>query len=335
MGCNHFSGDGAKMNNLKTSVVMTTFNGEFYLREQLDSLRTQTKKIDEVLIFDDGSTDNTESLIRKYIEDFNLAGWQYLKNHENKGWKRNFFEGINQATGDVIFPCDQDDIWLEDKIEYMSDCFLKDGNIDVLVGRYDKFFMEENKNEGVGKKVALFVDKLGDVVYRKKRNDGRFCREKFQKSFLHVEPGCCMAIRKDFVQSIREYWIPELGHDSFYTFFSKIKGTYYLLNKTVIKWRQHFGSASRPTTRKKMTRLNEIECNENLFQKLNLYINKKGIYDKNKEKIILKAQKWNKLRKSFLKSPSISKGLKLIWYFDFYERRRAFITDWIYAYMKE
>lgn len=53
---------------LTTSVVMATYNGEKYIIEQLKSLRDQTKLIDEVLIYDDGSQDKTADLIRKFIE---------------------------------------------------------------------------------------------------------------------------------------------------------------------------------------------------------------------------------------------------------------------------
>ena len=57
---------------MKTSVVMSTYNGERYIFEQLESLRKQTMKPDEVLIFDDGSSDSTVSLVSKYIQDNNI-----------------------------------------------------------------------------------------------------------------------------------------------------------------------------------------------------------------------------------------------------------------------
>ena len=60
----------------KISVVMTTYNGQKYLLEQLESLRNQTFKIDEVIIMDDCSQDETPNLIRKYIADNDLKGWK-------------------------------------------------------------------------------------------------------------------------------------------------------------------------------------------------------------------------------------------------------------------
>lgn len=69
----------------KISVVMTTYNGKKYLLEQLESLRNQTLKIDEVIIMDDCSKDETPELIRKYIIDNNLSGWKLIENQTNQG----------------------------------------------------------------------------------------------------------------------------------------------------------------------------------------------------------------------------------------------------------
>ena len=97
---------------MKLSIVLSTYNGEAYITEQLDSILNQTRKADEVLIFDDCSTDNTPQIIEQFISGHNLTTWKFAVNHENKGWKRNFMEGIWSTSGDLVFPCDQDDIWI-------------------------------------------------------------------------------------------------------------------------------------------------------------------------------------------------------------------------------
>ena len=72
------------MNNiLTTSVVMTTYNGEQFVYDQLYSLFKQTRKIEEVLIFDDGSTDNTVSIIETFINKNGLSNWKVFINKEN------------------------------------------------------------------------------------------------------------------------------------------------------------------------------------------------------------------------------------------------------------
>lgn len=69
---------------MKTSVVMTTYNGERFLPEMLESLRNQTRKIDELLIFDDGSTDSTVCLIENYIDKYGLENWKIRQNEINR-----------------------------------------------------------------------------------------------------------------------------------------------------------------------------------------------------------------------------------------------------------
>ena len=78
---------------MKVSVVMTTYNGIRFLKEMLDSLKNQTRKIDEVIICDDRSTDNTVEFINEYIEVYNLKNWKITVNHQNLGWEKNFLNG--------------------------------------------------------------------------------------------------------------------------------------------------------------------------------------------------------------------------------------------------
>lgn len=98
---------------------MTSYNGDKYIEEQLQSILDQTRCPDEVLVFDDVSTDHTVSIIKNFIERNNLKTWHLVENEKNLGWKLNFFEAIKRVTGDIIFFSDQDDIWMPDKIEKM------------------------------------------------------------------------------------------------------------------------------------------------------------------------------------------------------------------------
>lgn len=110
---------------MKTSVVIATYNGEEYIEEQLETIKDQTRIVDEVLVFDDLSQDGTVLLIKNFIEKYGLSNWNLIVNKVNKGYSRNFYEGICKATGDIIFCCDQDDIWDKRKIENMVTFFEK------------------------------------------------------------------------------------------------------------------------------------------------------------------------------------------------------------------
>ncbi len=100
--------------NGTVSVVMATYNGATHLAAQLDSIAAQTRQPDELLIADDGSTDDTCDLLAAFA-----AGrpWvRILHNAENLGVNVNFFRLLQQSCGDVVLFSDQDDLWLPDKI---------------------------------------------------------------------------------------------------------------------------------------------------------------------------------------------------------------------------
>ncbi len=100
----------------KVSVVICTFNGETFLKEQLDSIFAQTYPLYEVIIRDDCSTDHTWNIIEQYCLRYPVL-IKCFRNDHNIGYWLNFKLGILQAQGDYIAFSDQDDIWMPNKIE--------------------------------------------------------------------------------------------------------------------------------------------------------------------------------------------------------------------------
>ena len=82
---------------MKISVVLSTYNGEKYLLPQLDSLKNQTYPADEVLIFDDGSTDQTVNLIDQYISKNQLKNWKFSKNEKISDGVKILWRGLGSA----------------------------------------------------------------------------------------------------------------------------------------------------------------------------------------------------------------------------------------------
>ena len=112
---------------------MSSYNGLENIEEQLDSLRKQTRTPDEVLVCDDCSTDGTPELVSEYIKRHSLEDkWKVVINRENKGWRRNFMDGIRQSSGELVFTCDQDDIWRKDKLEIMEKIMTDHPAINLL-----------------------------------------------------------------------------------------------------------------------------------------------------------------------------------------------------------
>ncbi len=95
------------------SVSLCTYNGEQYIREQLQSIFNQSMPVDEVVIGDDGSSDATLSIINTFKEKYPI---RVLESGQKLGTIRNFLRTIFECTGDIIFLSDQDDIWVPCKV---------------------------------------------------------------------------------------------------------------------------------------------------------------------------------------------------------------------------
>ena len=102
---------------ITVSVVMCTYNGAAFVEEQLLSVLEQTYPPKEILIFDDASTDDTVTILEAMEEKYPVISLR--KNPVNIGFTRNFEQAMLAATGDAIAICDQDDVWIRDKIEKM------------------------------------------------------------------------------------------------------------------------------------------------------------------------------------------------------------------------
>jgi glycosyltransferase involved in cell wall biosynthesis len=101
---------------MKISIAMATYNGALYLQEQLDSFVAQTRLPDELLVCDDGSKDETLSILERFARSapFDV---RIVFNEENLGYTQNFAKAMSLCTGDLVFLSDQDDVWFGNKIE--------------------------------------------------------------------------------------------------------------------------------------------------------------------------------------------------------------------------
>lgn len=133
----------------KVQILMSTYNGEKYLEEQIESLLRQTYPHIEILIRDDGSTDDTISILKRYEERCENIR---IFLEKNVGVTRSFFELLAKSDADYIAFCDQDDIWLEEKVEraveklrgieepalYCSNKILIDSEANVILDNHKK-----------------------------------------------------------------------------------------------------------------------------------------------------------------------------------------------------
>lgn len=217
---------------MRISVVMTTYNGEKYVEEQLDSIRVQTRKADEVLIFDDQSSDKTVKIIQNYIDDNKLNNWKITVNVVNKGWRKNFFDGIQETSGDVIFLCDQDDIWVPDKIEKMVQVLEQNEKISVLASDYSiKLEGEKRSNYQSAAKRMKITGKVEMIPFD-------------QKWYYVTRPGSTYCFRKAFFEEIKKDWNINLAHDCNLWYFASAKDQMAIYHYATMTFRRHGDNAS-------------------------------------------------------------------------------------------
>ena len=111
---------------MTVSIALCTFNGEKFLKEQLESFTHQTKLPDELIICDDHSTDTTLQIVESFIQSAPFNVRLYV-NESRMGSTKNFERAISLSKGDVIFLSDQDDWWHPEKINTILDCFSPQG----------------------------------------------------------------------------------------------------------------------------------------------------------------------------------------------------------------
>ena len=108
--------DAASPTSPRVSVALCTFNGGRFLAEQLRSIAAQTRPVDEVVACDDGSADDTVSILRASPLSVRL-----VRNPRRLGVTKNFEQALSLCVGDVLLPCDQDDVWHPAKVAALLD----------------------------------------------------------------------------------------------------------------------------------------------------------------------------------------------------------------------
>ena len=148
------------MSKKRVCVVMSTYNGEKYLREQIESLESQTLLPERIHIRDDGSVDGTKDLIKRLAEEYDNITYDLCG---NIGWRLGFIEALRQCGSyDLYAFCDQDDVWLPEKLESAVDLLEPKFNHDTpLLYAGNVTIADSNL-----KPIKLFNEKPVDILYK-------------------------------------------------------------------------------------------------------------------------------------------------------------------------
>lgn len=231
---------------MKVTVCMGTHNGSKYILKQINSILIQLKENDELIVSDDGSTDNTIDIIEsindnrikivKFDGSFPKEGKFTIINHKISF---NFLNALKYATGDVIFFSDQDDIWMVDKIEKSLD-YLKD--VDLIISNFSII--------GPNDEIIL------PAFYQKMPKLKKWFIEPFNPHFS----GCAMAFKKE----VLNYAIPfptelSCGHDNWLGLCANKYGKVKFVEDVLFMHRVHDSNNSYLGKK----------SNNSLFQKIN------------------------------------------------------------------
>ena len=220
---------------MKISVAMATYNGEKYIQKQLDSILNQSHKVNEIILVDDKSTDNTREVIQKYIQQHPEMKFSFYVNEENLGYKKNFKKAMSYCRGEYIFLCDQDDIWLSNKVEEMIAIMDTHPNILSLASSFS-FIDKDDKTFEVEKVKGLSNNNLLRMVVN--TNDAvevTFETLLTQNSFQ----GCALVIRQELNQRFQECFTEDLFHDWLINLLAAEQKGMYFYNKSLFLYRIH------------------------------------------------------------------------------------------------
>ena len=136
----------------KTSVILPCYNGARWIDKAIRSILSQTYKNFELVIVDDGSTDNSKKIISKYLYDPRI---RYIS-QKNKGFSAALNKGIKESSGYLIGFIGQDDLWVPNKLELQEKFFVKHETIDLVHSNYHLVDQEGQITRIVRKKVPDF-----------------------------------------------------------------------------------------------------------------------------------------------------------------------------------
>jgi glycosyltransferase involved in cell wall biosynthesis len=221
---------------MKISIAMCTYNGARFLREQLDSIASQTRLPDELVVCDDGSTDTTLALLTEYANTVKFPV-RIRCNTSRLGAARNFEQAISLVQGDIIALSDQDDVWRHDKLQILEQV------------------LSENPTAGYLFSDAIVINETGKIIsnslWKKvpfnSRQRTRFSRSPVDQVRVllksSVVTGATMAFRaslKTVIFPMLELWI----HDAWISFASSINGVPGIpIQKPLIYYRKHQAQA--------------------------------------------------------------------------------------------
>jgi glycosyltransferase involved in cell wall biosynthesis len=222
--------------NAAAEVILCTFNGARFIGEQLASILRQSVPVERISIYDDRSTDGTAEVVRDLLKTLgpDLRERVFLSvNSRNVGYAENFSQGISNSCGDVLFLCDQDDVWEPDKVATLLS-LIRRLNVDLAFS--DGHLVDESGNP-LSKRSVLQtyglrqrdIDHFGDSAFQRlvKRNY-------INGASIAIRRSAAIAALPPVAGMPHDYWLA-----IWCSLHAGVAGT----SKRLYRYRQHSGNA--------------------------------------------------------------------------------------------
>ncbi len=217
--------------NPKIQILLATYNGGKFLREQLESILNQDYKLWELLIHDDGSLDNTILILKEYQKKYpkkvKLLNDQKIFSSSSK----NFFHLIENRSREANFYClcDQDDIWHKSKLKFIV----------------EKYNLKEDKKPVLIHSDLSLIDSRGKLLAKSHNKLINYQKNSISKNtvtFYNPVPGCAMAINSALADKIT-YSKYMVMHDWWILLYAiKLNSTLHYIDFPLVQYRQHSGN---------------------------------------------------------------------------------------------
>ncbi|MDO6828654.1 glycosyltransferase [Poseidonibacter sp. 1_MG-2023] len=215
-------------NNPLISIAMTTYNGEFFLEKQLDSIINQSYKNIEIIICDDKSSDKTLEILQAYVNKYSFI--KLYKNSSNLGYVKNFEKAIKLCTADYIALSDQDDIWENNKLEKQLKIMIEEEkhSLDIPILIHSDLSI---------------IDKDDRIINNSYLNFRKYKLKK-DKDLGHIIGPCgvmgnTILFNKILKKNILPFPIYVENHDYWISLINEILGKRITLNNKLVKYRIH------------------------------------------------------------------------------------------------
>jgi glycosyltransferase involved in cell wall biosynthesis len=219
----------------KLSIAMTTYNGEKYIQQQLESIINQTLLPSELVITDDVSTDNTIKIIERFLINAPFPV-RVIINEKNLGYTENFLRCAQICKYEWIAFCDQDDYWLPNKIEKIAEHIINFRGNDLLLIGHTAIVADKDLIHS-----QLCIPYYKKNKYLKPNSNYAFnCTVGFA-SVVHT------SLINDFNHKLRPQFSIDgshLGHDQWLSMLANALGTVGCIAEPLAVWRRHSLSAT-------------------------------------------------------------------------------------------